>query len=176
MHSSLFFFSSLLPLFASAHALDFLDHSVAQLPLVAPSRLAQIPRPSKIRPSESVLVHLVDPASPTVSTIVTPASIAREALEITQEGEGEEEEQESSPNFGGQCEFEGSFTVCGDYFETSSGTDHGLFCSPKGVCAGKGSVCGSDSACGNGQFSSFSHSYIRDLYSFESSSYCRIEL
>jgi len=146
MHSSLFF-ASLFPLFASAHALSFLDHPIAQLPLSAPSRLAQIPRPSKIRPSESVLVHLVDPASPTVSTIVTPASIAREALEWTEE----EEEQESSDNFGGECQFEGSFTVCGDYFEARTGTDHGLFCSPKGVCAGKGSVCGSDSACSNGE-------------------------
>ncbi|GAA5960395.1 hypothetical protein JCM3765_007497 [Sporobolomyces pararoseus] len=147
--------ATILPILVSASPFDFLDHPGQQRFPVAhsnsPSRLERVPRPSRVqRPQESVLVHLVDPASPTTSTVVTPSSIAREALEYSEVEE--DEEADDSPNFGRKCDYEqgNPFSVCGDYFDETTQTDHGLFCSPKGICAGKGAVCGSNSACSEG--------------------------
>ncbi|GAA5873487.1 hypothetical protein JCM16303_001141 [Sporobolomyces ruberrimus] len=147
--------ASILPILVSASPFDFLDHTTQQYPqhpFGVSSRIDRIPRPSRVqRPSESVLVHLVDPASPTTSTVVTPSSIAREALEYSQ-NDDEEEEEDDSPNFGSECEYSqgNPFSVCGDYFDQETETDHGLFCSPGGICAGKGAVCGSNKACSQG--------------------------
>jgi hypothetical protein len=145
--------ASILPILVSASPFDFLDHATQQhqFPL---SRLERVPRPSRVeRPQESVLVHLVDPASPTTSTVVTPSSIAREALDYSPSDSEEEEEEDDSPNFGAKCVYEegNPFSVCGDYFSEETQTDHGLFCSPKGICAGKGAVCGSSQACSEGE-------------------------
>lgn len=150
--------ASILPILVSASPFDFLDHTTQQYPqhpFGVSSRIDRIPRPSRVqRPSESVLVHLVDPASPTTSTVVTPSSIAREALEYSQ-NDDEEEEEDDSPNFGSECEYSqgNPFSVCGDYFDQETETDHGLFCSPGGICAGKGAVCGSNKACSQGESS-----------------------
>ncbi|GAA5894844.1 uncharacterized protein JCM6883_002229 [Sporobolomyces salmoneus] len=145
--------ASLLPALVSTSPLSLFDHPAQpQHPL----RLDRIVRPSRVqqggRPVESVLVHLVDPASPTTSTVVTPSSIAREALDYDPSSSSSEEEIDASPNFGVRCEFirGNPFTICGDYFDESSQTDHGLFCSPSGVCAGKGAVCGTSDACSEG--------------------------
>ncbi|GAA5924161.1 uncharacterized protein JCM15063_005561 [Sporobolomyces koalae] len=112
-------------------------------------RLERVARPARV---SSVVVHVVDPASPTTSTVVTPALIARQALEYYgEEDEDQDLPEASSPNFGQPCEYRQSpFTVCGDYYDSETETDHGLFCSPSGFCASKGSVCGSNSACSTG--------------------------
>ncbi|GAA5974141.1 hypothetical protein JCM11641_003460 [Rhodosporidiobolus odoratus] len=92
----------------------------------------------------SVLVHVVDPASPSTSSVVTPSSLGQDAAEAWDE----EDEDNDSPNFGKTCEFASTFASCGDYFDGE--LDHGLFCSPSGVCGGKGAACGASEACGDG--------------------------
>lgn len=164
--------ASILPILVSATPFDFLDHTTQQYPqhpFGVSTRIDRIPRPSRVqRPSESVLVHLVDPASPTTSTVVTPSSIAREALEYSEKDGEEEEDEDDSPNFGSKCEYSqgNPFSVCGDYFDQETETDHGLFCSPRGICAGKGAVCGSNKACSQGEslppFSSSSDLVLRE--------------
>ncbi|GAA6061101.1 hypothetical protein JCM10212_006132 [Sporobolomyces blumeae] len=149
MHTFAIVAALLAPATVSASLMDFLDH--AQHPLDAlnhrPSRLARVARPA--RPVESVVVHVVDPASPSSSTVSTPASIAREALEYSEQGDDDDETD--SPNFGAKCEYSGNaFSVCGDYFSEETQTDHGLFCSPAGICGGRGAVCGANEACGEG--------------------------
>ena len=105
--------------------------------------------------NESVVVHLVDPASPTTSTLVTPSSIARQALDYSPEDDNEDDDEDNddAPNFGAQCRYEegNPFSVCGDFYDAETETDHGLFCSPRGICAGKGAVCGSNAACSQGE-------------------------
>ncbi|GAA6008601.1 hypothetical protein JCM11491_003363 [Sporobolomyces phaffii] len=147
--------ASILPALASASLFDFLEHSNQnQVHLSNPSpRLDRSPRPSRVqktRQDAAVLVGVVDPATPTTSTVVTPASIARQALDYSPDDEDEDEDD--SPNFGARCDYEqgNPFSVCGDYFDEASQTDHGLFCSPRGICAGKGAVCGTSQACADG--------------------------
>jgi hypothetical protein len=96
--------------------------------------------PHPARPSPSVVVHLVDPASPSTSSL--PSA-------LTDEGD----EAEDAPNFGQPCQFESVFQTCGDVYDEASGLDHGLFCSPAGVCGGRGAACGATEACGEGAFS-----------------------
>ncbi|BGP13203.1 hypothetical protein JCM10213_000218 [Rhodosporidiobolus nylandii] len=92
----------------------------------------------------SVVVAVVDPASPSTSSLVTPSSLSSSSADE------DEDEQEDAPNFGQACTYERTFQTCGDYFDEASGLDHGLFCSPSGVCGGKGAVCGASEACDEG--------------------------
>ncbi|BGO88783.1 hypothetical protein NBRC10512_006923 [Rhodotorula toruloides] len=95
------------------------------------------------RPNPSVVVAVVDPASPTTSSIVEPSMLA--------EADEAENDQEDAANFGASCTFEShSFKTCGDFYDEVSGIDHGLFCSPSGICGGKGAACGASEACDDG--------------------------
>ncbi|GAA5900965.1 hypothetical protein JCM5296_004941 [Sporobolomyces johnsonii] len=138
----------LTPCLASAGSIDFLDHVQHPLDVAAhrsaPSRFSQVDRPQGVPVSPSVVVHVVDPSSPSTSSIVMPSSLARP----TADDDGDE--QEDAPNFGQTCEFKDTFTLCGDYFDAETETDHGLFCSPQGVCGGKGAACGASEACSDG--------------------------
>lgn len=97
------------------------------------------------RPNPSVVVAVVDPASPTTSSIVKPSMLA--------EADEAENDQEDAANFGASCTFEShSFKTCGDFYDEVSGIDHGLFCSPSGICGGKGAACGASEACDDGAF------------------------
>lgn len=84
---------------------------------------------------QPIIIHHVDPAS--------PSQPAQSVLMS--------DEQLDEPNFGGRCDFTSTFATCGDYFSEETGVDHGLFCSPSGICAGKGAACGSTEACQDGE-------------------------
>lgn len=95
------------------------------------------------RPNPSVVVAVVDVASPTTSSVIEPSMLA--------EADEAEDDQEDKANFGAPCTFEPhSFRTCGDFYDEVSGVDHGLFCSPSGICAGKGAACGASEACDDG--------------------------
>lgn len=106
-------------------------------------------------PNPSVVVHVVDPSSPSTSFIAAVASTASpsHATQDTVDEQDEEATGESdwsdSPNFGLKCDYaaDGPFRSCGDYLDRESQVDHGLFCSPSGICAGKNAVCGATEAC-----------------------------
>ncbi|GAA5978997.1 hypothetical protein JCM10908_002765 [Rhodotorula pacifica] len=159
-------------LFAPSHALaqSPLDSApMRQLPFDSRSQPPRVDasyqlRKEVARPANpSVVVHIVDPSAPSTSFIAvpaTPSTVAAAAEEAVDEDDEEEEQdddnspafhQTDSPNFGRVCDFSaGAFLSCGDYFDAESKIDHGLFCSPAGVCAGKGAVCGATEACAQG--------------------------
>jgi len=90
--------------------------------------------------------HFVDASTPAALqrafAIPVPANADLHALDPAAD----------APNFGAPCAFdrERAFLTCGDWLDRSSGVDHGLFCSPAGVCAGEGAVCGTSEGCGQG--------------------------
>ena len=88
-----------------------------------------------------VIIHRVDPAPPSVS--------AQSVLA----GEEDQDSQLDEPNFGCSCQYSPSnpYNTCGDYFAEETGVDHGLFCSPSGICAGLGAACGSTESCLDGE-------------------------
>jgi len=105
---------------------------------------AQAARPQRANPS--VVVRVVDPAAPSTAKMAPSMAwypAAEDLLDPVQV-------QDDSPNFGAACSFEDRFKTCGDYFDEASGVDHGLFCSPAGICGGKGAACGATEACGDG--------------------------
>lgn len=93
------------------------------------------------RDLRSLPLHIIDPASQHAFVLPLPASAHAELSPSDDE-----------PNFGAPCMYDSErpFLTCGDYLAPSTGTDHGLFCSPRGVCAGQGAVCGISEACGQG--------------------------
>lgn len=96
-----------------------------------------------------IIIHHVDPAAPSISQQAVFA--------------GEEHDlQLDEPNFGSTCVYSASnpYNTCGDYFAEETGVDHGLFCSPAGVCAGKGAACGSTESCLDGQSSRVSEANL----------------
>ncbi|KWU45811.1 hypothetical protein RHOSPDRAFT_32742 [Rhodotorula sp. JG-1b] len=102
----------------------------------------------------SVVVHVVDPLAPTTSFVAAPTALALAEEDAEQDDAADDDEDTSeyhftdSPNFGRACDFgAGAFRSCGDYFDAESEIDHGLFCSPAGICAGKGAACGATEAC-----------------------------
>lgn len=106
----------------------------------------------------SVVVHLVDPSAPSTSLVAaaTPLAMAEQDTEqdATADADGDTSAYHfaDSPNFGRSCDFKaGTFLSCGDYFDAASEIDHGLFCSPRGICAGKGAACGATEACAEGE-------------------------
>ncbi|GJN87806.1 hypothetical protein Rhopal_000761-T1 [Rhodotorula paludigena] len=112
-----------------------------QFVLNAPAQHAQA-----MRPNPSMVVHIVDPATPSVSTAPAPTADAwNDAdadVELSNAGA-----QEDAPNFGSPCTFDDPYATCGDFFDPATGLDHGLFCSPMGVCGGRGAACGATEAC-----------------------------
>lgn len=114
----------------------------------------------------SVVVHVVDPLAPSTLLVAAPTPLAMAEEDAEQDDAADDDEDASeyhftdSPNFGRACDFgAGAFRSCGDYFDAESEIDHGLFCSPAGICAGKGAACGATEACLEGEFAS-------DLLSF----------
>ncbi|GAA6047986.1 hypothetical protein JCM3770_006457 [Rhodotorula araucariae] len=101
------------------------------------------PAQAAVRANPSVIVHVVDPAQPSTSTVVMAQSMAWYPAE-------DDQVQDDAPNFGRLCSYDEPFKTCGDFFDEASGVDHGLFCSPTGVCGGKGAACGATEACGDG--------------------------
>ncbi|POY73560.1 hypothetical protein BMF94_3498 [Rhodotorula taiwanensis] len=105
-------------------------------------------------PNPSVVVHVVDPSSPSTS-FVAAASTASPSHAFTDTISEDDEEVmgdsdwSDSPNFGLKCDYaaSGPYGSCGDYLDRESQVDHGLFCSPSGICAGKNAVCGQTEAC-----------------------------
>lgn len=88
-----------------------------------------------------VIVHLVDPSSPS-----SPPSSSSSSDSDSSDSD--------SPNFGSPCTFTSTFTTCGDYYDETTGIDHGLFCSPtEETCAGLGAACGSSESCDEGALS-----------------------
>lgn len=113
-----------------------------------------------------VVVHIVDPSAPSHSLVAAPSPLAMAEEDAEQDATADADEDTSelhfadSPNFGRPCDFKaGAFLSCGDYFDAASEIDHGLFCSPRGICAGKGAACGATEACLEGELTS-------DLLSF----------
>ncbi|GAA5898545.1 hypothetical protein JCM8208_004693 [Rhodotorula glutinis] len=122
----------------------------AQLRFDSPAHAARQGRPERLqasRPSRganpSVVVRIVDPSAPSSAKMAPSMGWypAEDALDPV---------QDDSPNFGAACSFDNPFKTCGDFFDEASGVDHGLFCSPSGVCGGKGAACGATEACGDG--------------------------
>ncbi|BGP37244.1 hypothetical protein JCM10449v2_001149 [Rhodotorula kratochvilovae] len=114
----------------------------------APRRIpASRPIPTRAahRANPSVVVHVVDPARPSTSSVVMAQSMGWYPAE-----DELDQVQDDAPNFGRQCSYDEPFKTCGDFFDEVSGVDHGLFCSPAGVCGGKGAACGATEACGDG--------------------------
>ncbi|GAA6029962.1 hypothetical protein JCM8097_009190 [Rhodosporidiobolus ruineniae] len=116
-----------------ANQLTFDVPAIHRVPSVRPNPAQGAHSAAAANPS--VVVHVVDPASPSTSSAVTPSSLS------------DDNDDEDHPLFGATCTFESTFTTCGDYFDEASGLDHGLFCSPSGVCGGKGAACGASEAC-----------------------------
>ncbi|GAA5857569.1 hypothetical protein JCM8547_004274 [Rhodosporidiobolus lusitaniae] len=104
-----------------------------------PSSMRRAARPDTASTSNpSVVVAVVDPASPTTSSIVDASSLSSAAEA--------EDDDEDRANFGEPCTFTNTFQTCGDYFDGE--LDHGLFCSPSmRLCGGKGAACGATEAC-----------------------------
>ena len=109
----------------------------------------------------SVVVHVVDPLAPSTSPVAVPTALAMAEEDAEQDDAADDDEDTSayyftdSPNFGRACDFgAGAFRSCGDYFDAESEIDHGLFCSPAGICAGKGAACGATEACLEGELPS----------------------
>jgi hypothetical protein len=105
-----------------------------------------------------VVVHVVDPLAPSTSLVAAPTPLAMAEEDAEQDDAADDDEDASeyhftdSPNFGRPCDFgAGAFRSCGDYFDAESEVDHGLFCSPAGICAGKGAACGATEACLEGE-------------------------
>ncbi|GAA5912065.1 hypothetical protein JCM6882_002023 [Rhodosporidiobolus microsporus] len=153
------FLTFLAPSFAAASWFDGAAHAVGgQLTFDSPA-LHRVPstRPNRTqkgsqqqqqqaqRANPSVVVRVVDPASPS-----TARGESSGFSNVEDGSEGDDDEQEDEPNFGEACAFEATFSTCGNFFEPSTGVDHGLFCSPSGVCAGKGAACGATEACSEG--------------------------
>ncbi|GAA6015622.1 hypothetical protein JCM10207_008147 [Rhodosporidiobolus poonsookiae] len=129
---------------APAEQLRFDLPSLHRVPSTrAPSQQQQA---ALARPNPSVVVAVVDPASPSTSNIVDAAALSSRASF----DDDDEDVQEDAPNFGAACTFESTYTTCGDFFDEESELDHGLFCSPAGVCGGKGAACGASEACSDG--------------------------
>ncbi|GAA5972587.1 hypothetical protein JCM21900_001327 [Sporobolomyces salmonicolor] len=132
------------PYLASSRSVDLVDHVQHHVDVAAhrsaPSRFSALAR-SQGAPASP---PLVDPSSPSTSSTVLPSSLARP----TADHEGDE--QEDTPDFGQACDFKDTFALCGDYFDAETEKDHGLFCSPQGVCGGKGAACGASEACSDG--------------------------
>jgi hypothetical protein len=108
---------------------------------VAQQQAIPNPNDSWSDPVLPVIVHVVDPSSPSQSIQPPQPSIHLTFAD---------DDQLDEPNFGASCQFVNTFMTCGDYFDKTTAVDHGLFCSPVGVCAGKGAACGSSEACGEG--------------------------
>ncbi|GAA5826223.1 hypothetical protein JCM11251_007214 [Rhodosporidiobolus azoricus] len=147
------FLTFLAPSFASASWFDgagahvaaggqvtFDSPSMHRVPSTRPNRTQKGQQAQRANPS--VVVRVVDPASPSTARLDSSG-----LADIVYE---EDDEQEDEPRFGEACTFEATFSTCGNYFEAMSGVDHGLFCSPSGVCAGKGAACGASEACSEG--------------------------
>ncbi|BGP53232.1 hypothetical protein JCM8202_002559 [Rhodotorula sphaerocarpa] len=129
---------------------------------LALGRGAARPAAAAAAANPSVVVHVVDPASPSTSFVTAPHVQASQAAARdpasqppSAEFDDEDEEEEAgsdSPNFGRACDYSngGAFQSCGDYFDEAAGLDHGLFCSPANICAGKNAVCGASEACNQG--------------------------
>lgn len=130
---------------------------------LALGRGAARPAAAAAAANPSVVVHVVDPASPSTSFVTAPHVQASQAAARdpasqppSAEFDDEDEEEEAgsdSPNFGRACDYSngGAFQSCGDYFDEAAGLDHGLFCSPANICAGKNAVCGASEACNQGE-------------------------
>lgn len=104
------------------------------------------------------VIKFIDPSQ--AATGVASTSDSRNTTSgkrVSQVGliEHDEEEDEGSDafdaNFDKPCSFVSTFHTCGDSASPATGTVHGLFCSPGGICAGKGAACGSSEACSTGE-------------------------